>query len=351
MKIFYIDEKFEYGKPELGFSSTYRNYYESLVKMNNEENEVIFFPIDVLIKEKGLEETNKELLELTLKEKPDLVFFWGGLGLIKKEVIKKISQISKTVTWSLDDHWSFYKSSKYSALLFNWVFTSDPLAIEKYRKVGQKNAVFMPQGYNHFLFKPLNLPKIYDVTFVGRPHGDRRRTIKKLRRKGIEVKCFGEGWLNGYVSHEEMIKIFSQSKINLNFTRSSGVLWKQIGLIFLHRKFDRSLGLNSPLKWYENFQVLLAQKRKQLKGRMFKIMGCGGFFLTDPTEGLEILYTPGKEIECFSNFNELVEKIRYYLTHNEEREKIAQAGYERSLCDHTCEKRFNEIFKIVSLRK
>jgi len=349
MRIIFIGKKYEYGKPELGFSAIYMNYYNALVEMNNKENSVIFFPVDVKIEEKSKDELNEELKELIIKEKPDLIYFAGVDDLVDKKLIREISWKYKvwTTTWRFDDHWAFYKNLKHSLDFFNWVFTSDPLAIEKYHKIGYKNVIFMPQCFNHFLFKPLNLPKIYDVTFVGRPHGNRKKIIRKLKKGGINVVCFGEGWSNGRISDREMIKIISQSKINLNFSQSSGTLWKQLGLIFLGRKFDRSLKLNSPLRWHSNFQMLLAQKRKQIKGRIFKVTGCGGFLLTDYTEGLEGLYEIGKEIICFSDFDDLIKKIKYYLENDKEREKIAQAGYERSLRDHTCEKRFNEMFKII----
>jgi len=42
-------------------------------------------------------------------------------------------------------------------------------------------------------------------------------------------------------------------------------------------------------------------------------------------------------------------KIRYYLEHDEEREKIAMAGYQRTLGEHTYEKRFEQIFKTIGL--
>ena len=353
MKILYVSQKYDYGKPELGFSYTYYYIYETLIKMNNGENEVLFFPIDEIMRAVGREEMNENLLVAVFKEKLDLVFFVNGGKTIKKETIKKITQKSGAVTLNLffDDHWQFYNYSRYWGPLYHWVGTTDPLVIKKYHKIGYKNAIFTPVACNHFLYKPLKLPKIYDVSFIGRPHGIRRKIIEKLRKVGIDVKCFGEGWPSGHVSQEKMLKIFSQSKINLNFSKSSGVFWKQIGLIFLHRKFDRSIGINNPLKWYENFQVLLVQRRRQLKGRNFDVPGCGGFLLTEYIEKLEDLYKIGKEIECFFNFNELVEKIKYYLEHNEERERIAQAGYERTLRDHTSEKRLNEIFRIIGLTK
>ena len=353
MKILFISNKYDYGKPELGLSYEYSSFCKSLERMNNSQHKVLFFPLDEIIKKKGIKKLNEELLDIVFKQRPDLVFVSTGGGAIEREVIKKISQ-QKGITilnWFMDDHWKFYNYSRHWGPLYNWITTTDPLVIEKYRKIGYQNALFNPQACNVFLYKPLNLPKVYDITFIGRPHGNRKEIINKLKKKGIKVKCFGEGWPNGHISQEEMIKIFSQSKINLNFTRSSGVLWKQIGLIFLYRKFDRSLGLNSPLKWYENFQVLLAQKRKQIKGRIFEIAGCGGFLLTEYTERIEDFYKIGEEIECFYNFGELIEKINYYLTHDKERESIAKAGYERTIRDHTYEKRFNHIFKQIGLIK
>ena len=47
----------------------------------------------------------------------------------------------------------------------------------------------------------------------------------------------------------------------------------------------------------------------------------------------------------------MIDKIRYYLKHNKEREAIALSGYEQTLKEHTYEKRFNEIFKVIELIK
>ena len=149
-----------------------------------------------------------------------------------------------------------------------------------------------------------------------------------------------------------MIKIFSQSKINLNLTKGYGNFgFKSLASVFLKRGIDNSFKLIGPRYWLENFKSILDKKREQIKGRNFEIPGCRGFLLTHNADNLKDYYIEGKEIVIFRDTKDLIEKIRYYLKHETEREEIAKAGYERTLSDHTYEKRFNEIFKVIGLIK
>jgi spore maturation protein CgeB len=83
---------------------------------------------------------------------------------------------------------------------------------------------------------------------------------------------------------------------------------------------------------------------EQIKGRNFEIPGCGGFLLTGSADNLEEYYQDGREVVIFHDDDELIDKIHYYLAHDEERSAIAQAGYERTLREHTYVHRFREIF-------
>lgn len=350
MKILYIGMKYDYGKPERGFSFEHYNFYDSLVRMNRGENKVIYFPFDEVMNRVGQEEMNRRLLATVEEERPELCFFFLFTEEIKKETIKKISEKSGAITfnWFADDHWRFDNFSRYWAPLFHWVATTDSRAVEKYYKIGYRNVIKTQWACNHFLYRPVATPKIYDLTFVGQPHSDRKKVVERIRAEGLKIECFGYGWPRGRISQEEMIRVFSASKINLNLNKASLFLSspKAIAKIFLRRagKFFLPLG---PVAIWRNLKLAFSGLREQIKGRNFEIPGCGGFLLTGNADNLEDYYEDGKEIVIFRNTNDLIDKIRYYLEHEKEREEIAWAGYQRTLRDHTYEKRFNEIFKII----
>jgi spore maturation protein CgeB len=348
-KIFYIAMKYDYGDPKRGFGFEHYNFYDSLLRMNNGWNSIIYFPFDEIISKVGKDGMNSQLLEAVLKEKPDLCFFCLFGEEIKKETVKKITQSGiKTLNWFADDHWRFDNFSKYWAPLFSWIATTDSQAPKKYSKIGYDNAIKTQWACNHFLYKPLNAEKKYDVSFVGQPHGNRKKIIDNIRKAGININCWGRGWENGRISQEEMIKVFSQSRINLNLTKASvDSLIKSIARIFL-KKEKESIKIESPRYWIDNLKSALAKQREQIKGRNFEIPGCG-FLLTGEADNLQDYYVKGKEIAVYKNNADLIDKIRYYLNNKEEREEVAKAGLKRTLQEHTYEKRFNDIFKVIGL--
>lgn len=93
------------------------------------------------------------------------------------------------------------------------------------------------------------------------------------------------------VNEEEAYKIYYSSKINLNVTIPS-------------------IETGIPL-------------------RVFDIMAVGGCVFSNYQEEIEEIFMPGKEIVVFSSLDELEDKVRYYLSHNEERLKIGINGYKK----------------------
>lgn len=107
----------------------------------------------------------------------------------------------------------------------------------------------------------------------------------------------------------EMPKIFQLSKINLNMT----IKPIQTGL---------------PL-------------------RIFDIMGCGGFCMTNYQAEIPELFEIGVDLEAYSSLEELVDKCSYYLTHEDERRQIALNGYRKIKEYHGYVNRMVELVKMV----
>jgi spore maturation protein CgeB len=174
--------------------------------------------------------------------------------------------------------------------------------------------------------------------------------ISRLTDNGLTVSCFGGGWENGRVSQEKMLEIFSNSKINLNLPLSSDRLTKKaFSKLFIYRRNDQTYHLYNPIRWIANLRSLLHKNKDQIKGRVFEVPGTGGFLITGDADNIGDYYVDGKEMVIFKDIDELIQKVKYYLEHEDERKAIAMAGYERTLREHTYEKRFHEIFSKMSL--
>ena len=69
--------------------------------------------------------------------------------------------------------------------------------------------------------------------------------------------------------------------------------------------------------------------------RVFDIMGVGGFVLCNDQEECHELFHVDKELVTFTDFDEMQDKARYYLSHEEQRIRIGIAGYERVRDNYT----------------
>jgi spore maturation protein CgeB len=90
--------------------------------------------------------------------------------------------------------------------------------------------------------------------------------------------------------------------------------------------------------------------RKSMSARAFIAMGLGAFYLTFPTRGIEEMFTPDKEIVTFLTADDMIEKIRYYLVHEEERRAIGAAARAKVLAEHTYQRRFERMFELLAAR-
>ena len=198
---------------------------------------------------------------------------------------------------------------------FDLCWTSTEDALIKYC-VENARPLYLPEGANPQIHKPYDIEKTIDVSFVGQCYGNRATVIAELKNRGIAVEAYGIGWPDGPLTTEEMVKMYSQSKINLGFGGIAG-----------HK---------------DTFC---------LKGRDFEIPMSGGLYLTEAHPELASVFLPREEILTYSGIDDLLAKIKYYLAHPAEAESIRIKGHERSLREHTWEMRFATILRLIGILK
>ncbi len=94
-----------------------------------------------------------------------------------------------------------------------------------------------------------------------------------------------------------------------------------------------------------NLNITLRSIHKGIPLRAFDIMGAGGFLLTNYQPDFLLHFVPGEDFVYYESDEDLLSKIDYYLTHEEERAAIAQSGHEKVVRYHSWEKRLQQILE------
>ena len=106
----------------------------------------------------------------------------------------------------------------------------------------------------------------------------------------------------------------------------------------------------APLVFHRSKINLNISVRSILSGiplRAFDIMGCGGFLVTNYQADFLRHFTPGEDFVYYESMPDLCDKVDYYLEHAEERECIAQSGYEKVKAAHTYHHRIREMLNCL----
>ncbi|HEX9015277.1 MAG TPA: glycosyltransferase [Chloroflexota bacterium] len=328
MRVTLAAMKYDYGRKDRGLSFEYYNLYLALQEVFER---VDLFDFASAYHDDGKAEMNRSLLEFVRRERPDLTIFALFQDEFVPEMIDSLRQYTTTLAYFFDDSWR-QSYALFWAPHFDYFTTTSTSALRYYRDLGMTNGLFSPLGYNHTLYVRRSLPKLYDVSFVGSFHGHRDWMIRKLRKAGLNVSVWGVGWPAGRLSQDAMIDVFNQTRICLTLSNSLNL--------------DARYLLESP-RWALTDLRHCRKTKEQIKGRHFEISGCGSLQMSYYVEDLEHCYEIGKEILVFADVDDLIDKIRYYLKHQDERESIAEAGWQRAANDHSIARRFADIVEQI----
>lgn len=191
--------------------------------------------------------------------------------------------------------------------------TNSPDSLIKYA-VNNSLALFWPEAAHPDVHRPYNTPFEFEVSFSGACYGQRPSLVRKLAGHNIKVECFGHGWPNGPLPSEEMIKLYSRSRINLGFA-----------------------GIGH------------SRKLMCLKGRDFEVPMSGGLYLTQNNPDLSLVFDVGNEILTYRNEEDCVRITRELLADLDRAEKVRKAGRKRCLMDHSYHVRWSKVFRMAGL--
>jgi spore maturation protein CgeB len=263
---------------------------------------------------KGSTATNAEICALARAEKPDYALCFTrthGYELHWKTCDALARNGCTVILIFGDDDISFDDYARYYLPHVDYCVsltrTDAPLVYARYGRRG----IFWPVGADPLVYLRQAADFKYDVSFVGSGWYARYRRLGMIERAGFRVSAFGKPW-TAHLPVQQINQIINETRINLNFT---GCL------------YDDTI--------------------KQMKGRMYEVCMGGGFLLTEYVGGIESSFTPDKEIACFTDDAEMIDKIRYYLSHEDERVAIANRGYERSRREHTWRCRLAALFDSI----
>ena len=250
----------------------------------------------------------RDIQSIIIKEGINLLFYPIDYRMIVSiDFLKNISASVRVVAYIGDDE--HYANLFYNTYLqaFDLILSPNYFPAVKYKSMGL-NSHFFPSSFDNREYQTINsTQKKYQVSFVGNTHEKigRKKFISDLAKSGIEVKVFGSGNNTQVLTRGEMLEVFSQTKINLNFT-----------------------GVSSESIYDTDFKSSCLHK--QIKGRCQEIALTGSFFLSEHAFGIERLFEPESEFALFTTSEELVEQVKYYLENDDEREAMAQKANARA---------------------
>lgn len=264
-------------------------------------------------------------------EKLDFMIYLNGTAPVKNWAKKHVIYFQNAYS-EADIRNKLQELDSYNINLF--IFIS-----EKLRKIFSKkgkNTKLLTFGAETSVFYPRKKEEKYkfDVSYVGNDIKGKERTIEYiLPAKRFNFGLFGN-WnyskreklkylffflptykrilkklSRGTISKEDISVLYSSSKINLNCTSKNSV------------------------------------DTDSTTARPFEIMACRGFLISDDIPCLRKIL--GEGAVYTSGGEDLEEKIKYYLAHDKEREKIASEGYKRVMKHETVFKKAQILIKYL----
>jgi hypothetical protein len=211
-------------------------------------------------------------------------------------------------------------------------YSRDMGMAEKLRYCGAKNIDFWPLALFDACFDNTKTPETLfgherdiDIIFIGTQHLDKLPLLATVKRAfGRRFKLFG----------------IASFKKNVYFNlRHNARAWVRTA------PFEKYV----PLYQRAKIGINVHNRGKYTVGsyRLFELPGNGVMQISDGGEYLSDFFEVGSEIVGYEAADELIDKLHYYLLHDEERQAIALRGYQRVMRSHRLAQRMREAAEMI----
>jgi hypothetical protein len=279
---------------------------------------------------------NESVLQAARDFHPDIVWADKQEFLLADtlEAIKKLG--ARCVHFTPDPY--FFLNWKQTKLMNEAMSCFDALVYCKvyetanYEGLG-KPAYYMPLGYCDEMHRPLPSDEAHwnsAVGFLGGWEPRRETLLSAVALAGVDLKVRGGYWdflSDGkWTLRRHIILNQLAGKDPFKFHRNPSVGNAYLGGEVYGDDYARALS---------GARIGLGFLRKvcpdQHTTRTFEIPACGSMLLSDRTQECQEFFAEGREAEYFDSSEELVDKVKFYTTHEEARANIAAAGRQRCL--------------------
>ena len=283
-----------------------------------------------------VDEINRSVLEAAREFRPDLV--WAEKQeFLRRETLDGLRRMGvRLVHFTPDPYFSV--QWKRTRLMDEALGSFDVLIYCKAYERGQyaalgKPIIYMPLGYCDEVHRPLPSSDPQwncAVGFLGGWEPRRERLLHAAAAAGIDLKIRGGYWeflRDGRWTlrrHIILGQLAGRERFRLHRDESLATAW-QGGEVYADDYARALTGAKIGLG------LLRRVCPDQHTTRTFEIPACGSMLLADRTDEHQEFFEEGKEAEFFGSAEELLDKVKFYSSHESAREAIAAAGCQRCI--------------------
>ena len=279
----------------------------------------------------------------------------------------------------------------------NTIYVFDKALCREFQTAGIRTVHYLPMAANTQRLDALGNPApVYDISFVGSLYTESHNFFDRMETLSDYAKGYLEGLMNaqmkiqGYNFIQESLSpimeelyqalpmdpnpdgvetreyLYAQYVINRKITGMERLrlltaiterhpldlftLDPSFTLPNLHNHGTADYYTQMPLVFKQsriNLNISLRSIKSGIPLRAFDILGSGGFLLSNYQEDFLEYFTPGEDFVCYESEADLLQKLDYYLAHEDERQAIARNGHAKVAAAHTYRDRVRQMLNLL----